>query len=432
MRLGQQRRRRERPADGLAQPAGVDLEGHAGRRHGAQRRGRGGRDRLLVLRRPELARRGRGGRRRRRARLSAACRASSRLSRWMRSQPVVREPPHHLGMIEAEAVADDVDGADDVVERVLLEGRGRQLERLGDEVGLDAEDDAHVARVLARQVQDERDVVVQLVRPHRPVVGEVVQRLPAAEERQVVGEPHLRHPELDGALDVLARLTLRVTAQASVDVVVGDHERLGGRRSATRAEQAYTRRRAPAARRRPAPRRRRANSSTSSMPATNPPRWAKNATPASPDPNDCTPPMPCSTNQTSEQDPGRHLEHRPDDDERDHGEDPGAREQHEVPAEDAGDRAAGADERHVARGSDEHLRRRRRHAADDVEDDEPRPRHGVLDVVAEDPQVPHVEEQVQPAAVHEQGREQGGPPREPAERRHVHVVVSSKGRAPSR
>ena len=35
--------------------------------------------------------------------------------------------------------------------------------------------------------------------------------------------------------------------------------------------------------------------------------------------------------------------------------------------------------------------------------------------------------QVQPAAVHEHGREQGGPPREPAERRHVHVVGELEG-----
>ena len=51
----------------------------------------------------------------------------------------------HLRMVEGEAVADDVDGADHVVERVLLEHGGGLLQRLGYVVGLDAEDDADVA-----------------------------------------------------------------------------------------------------------------------------------------------------------------------------------------------------------------------------------------------------------------------------------------------
>ncbi len=289
------------------------------------------------------------------------------------------------------------------------------VQRLGDEVGLDAEDDAHVVLVLAREPLDERDVVVQFVQPHRPIVLEVVARLPSSEERQMIGEPHLRHPQLDRALHVLARVAHRMTAETGVDVVVGDHQWDGGRRSARPpCGQAYTRRRAPG--------RRRANTSTSTTPATKPPRWAKKATPASPDRERLRATHSLQHEPDDEQDPGRHLEHRPDHDERDHREDALSREQHQVAAEHAGDRAAGADERHVAGRSDEHLRGRRRHPADEVEEDEPRPRHRVLDVVAEDPQVPHVEDQVQPAAVHEHRREQRGPPREPGERRHVDVV----------
>ena len=43
-------------------------------------------------------------------------------------------------------------------------------------------------------------------------------------------------------------------------------------------------------------------------------------------------------------------------------------------------------------------------AADQVEDQEPEPPEAVLDVVPEDPQVEHVAEQVQPAAVEELAR----------------------------
>ena len=222
LRLGQQRRPGKRLADRLAQAAGVELEEHAGRRDGAERRARGGRHGLLVLRRPEL--------------LGVVEVADDveepglgRLPGQLEAlevdavDAVLGEAPGHLRMVEPEAVADDVHGADDVLEGVLLEHGPGLLQRLGDEVGLDAEDDADVVLVLARESLDERDVAVQLVQAHRPVVGEVVARLPAAEERQVVGEPHLRHPQLDRALHVLARLALRVAAQTSVDVVVGDH-----------------------------------------------------------------------------------------------------------------------------------------------------------------------------------------------------------------
>ena len=273
---------------GLAQAGGVDLDAHAGRRHGAQRRARGGRHRLA---RPAAARtswRGPGAPPRRTAptRPPAASARGSRggcgrcrrprsrpaISGWSkpkRSPTMCTDPMTYSNGYcrSAAAVSSSVSGMKSAsMPSTMRTSRG----------------------VLARQVQDRRAVVVQLVRAHGPVVGEVVPRLPAAEERQVVGEAHLVHAQRDGALDVLPRLALGVPAHARVDVIVGDHgghaETLG-----PPVRQAYTRRPAPAARP-PAPAgrgrarrgRRRANSSTSSTPATNPPTWAKNATPASP------------------------------------------------------------------------------------------------------------------------------------------------------
>ena len=195
--------------------------------------------------------------------------------------------------------------------------------------------------VLARQVLDERHVVVHLVRAHGPVVGEVVARLPAAEERQVVGEPHLRHAELDGALDVLSRLSLGVRTHAGVDVVVGDHER--PQRVLTPCPQAYTCAGACGAAPR-APPRRRANRSTS-PPVTKPADVREERHAPRRVPNDRAPPTRCSPNQTASrtqagtENTGKMNDH-------DHGEHPGAREEHEIGAEHAGDRAAGADQRH--------------------------------------------------------------------------------------
>ena len=51
------------------------------------------------------------------------------------------------------------------------------------------------------------------------------------------------------------------------------------------------------------------------------------------------------------------------------------------------------------------LRQRRRDSAYDVEQGEATVPHGVLDVVAEDPEIEHVADQVHPAAVQEHGRE---------------------------
>ena len=56
-----------------------------------------------------------------------------------------------------------------------------------------------------------------------------------------------------------------------------------------------------------------------------------------------------------------------------------------------------------------HLERGGREAAEQIEDDEAHVPHRVLDVVAEDPQEPHVADQVHPAAVHEHRRDDGVP-----------------------
>ena len=60
----------------------------------------------------------------------------------------------------------------------------------------------------------------------------------------------------------------------------------------------------------------------------------------------------------------------------------------------------------VESGSDGRLQRRRRQAAQEVEGDEPQAAHGVLDVVAEDPEEEHVAAQVDDPAVHEHRAEE--------------------------
>ena len=61
----------------------------------------------------------------------------------------------------------------------------------------------------------------------------------------------------------------------------------------------------------------------------------------------------------------------------------------------------------VEPGADVVLGERRGDAAEQIEDQELHVPEAVLDVVAEDPQVEHVAAEVQPAAVHEHGAENG-------------------------
>src|SRR5205823_13214612 len=105
------------------------------------------------------------------------------------------------------------------------------------------------------------------------------------------------------------------------------------------------------------------------------------------------------------------LVEKEEESEEERGEYRGAGKEHEVCAEDAGDRPACTDvgnarvqerpepERH------ERLQRRRGQPAREVPDEETSAAERVLDVVAEDPEEQHVPEDVEPAAVHEHARE---------------------------
>ena len=87
-----------------------------------------------------------------------------------------------------------------------------------------------------------------------------------------------------------------------------------------------------------------------------------------------------------------------EEDERRH---PGAREEHEVRAQRRRDRPGRADRRDRRGRVDGDLREAGERAAEEIEAEEAEPAEAVLDVVPEDPQVEHVAEQVQPAAVQE-------------------------------
>jgi hypothetical protein len=96
---------------------------------------------------------------------------------------------------------------------------------------------------------------------------------------------------------------------------------------------------------------------------------------------------------------------RQEDQERDEDPDPGPRVEHQIRAQDAGDRTRRADQRVAGVGVDEGEAVRRRVAAGHVEQHVADVAEAVLDVVAEDHQEQHVAEQVQPAAVQEHRRE---------------------------
>ena len=92
--------------------------------------------------------------------------------------------------------------------------------------------------------------------------------------------------------------------------------------------------------------------------------------------------------------------------------DAGVRVHHDVGAEHAGDRAAGADGGDGRARLQRGVERARGETGGEIEHEIARVTEPVLDVVAEDPEVPHVADDVEPAAVQEHRREQR------AERRH--------------
>src|SRR3954467_14339305 len=87
---------------------------------------------------------------------------------------------------------------------------------------------------------------------------------------------------------------------------------------------------------------------------------------------------------------GGHLEQLVEEPEEDERQDPGAGPEHEIHAEDGGDRPRSSDEGRRRGRIDPDLGQRRRDAAEQVERQERHPAEAVLDVVAEDPEEQHV------------------------------------------
>ena len=174
-----------------------------------------------------------------------------------------------------------------------------------------------------------------------------------------------------------------------------------------------------------------ANRRTASRPNAKPPMWAKNATPppsraAS---TENPPDQSWKRNQRPRNDDRRDLEEeeeRPDKNAR-----PG--KQDEVGAEHPGDRPACAHARDALASAPELTNVTivcvavATSPADDVEGEVADAAHGVLDVVAEDPEEEHVAEQVIPTAVQEHRRERGDDPARPELRA---GAVTRQGRKP--
>ena len=143
------------------------------------------------------------------------------------------------------------------------------------------------------------------------------------------------------------------------------------------------------------------NGTSSSRPATKPPRCATNATPPPPPPPPSAQESELRQEPEAEEDEGRDLHRLGEETEPEQGHDPGVRVEEEVGAEHPGDRAARADHRHVRGRVGGDVRSGGRRAADQVEGEKARVAGRVLDVVAEDPEKDHVAEQVQHPAVQE-------------------------------
>src|SRR4051794_27897833 len=127
----------------------------------------------------------------------------------------------------------------------------------------------------------------------------------------------------------------------------------------------------------------------------------------------------------------RHLDELVEEAEEHQRQDPCPRIDHEVRPERGRNRPRRADQRHRRPGRDRNLGRGCGHAARQVKDEKQRPPHAVLDVVAEDPEIEHVPEQVEPAAVQEHARDHAehrrggdvpGPQRRGDVRRHDAVL----------
>ena len=102
-----------------------------------------------------------------------------------------------------------------------------------------------------------------------------------------------------------------------------------------------------------------------------------------------------------EDDHGRHVDQLVEEAEEDERGHPRPREEHEVRAQRRGDGPRGPDRRDRRGRLDGHLAQAGQRAAEQVEAQEAGPPEPILDVVPEDPQVEHVAEQVEPAAVQE-------------------------------
>ena len=154
----------------------------------------------------------------------------------------------------------------------------------------------------------------------------------------------------------------------------------------------------------------RTSGQTSSRPAAKPPTCAKYATP--PPSAETRPADPSSTwnrNQAPSSRTAGTSTIAKKHEQRDRGQHPGTRVEHEVGAEHARDRARRADVGDAGGRVGRELGEGREHAAHEVEERVAQAAHAILDVVAEDPEEQHVADDVHPAAVHEDRGDQGQP-----------------------
>ena len=103
---------------------------------------------------------------------------------------------------------------------------------------------------------------------------------------------------------------------------------------------------------------------------------------------------------------GRHVHHARVDAERDHHQDLRAGEEQQIGAEHAGDRAACADHGHRRGGIGDGMAEHGEDAAQHIEDGKSDMPHRIFNIVAEDPQVQHVADQMHPASVQKHARDE--------------------------